>query len=397
MYYEKLGLKKYSDEFPDKSGTNLARQFWSDADNSNSKKKFLNTLIKDYEKRNHNNFNKNSFFADRNTQSKIADYNVFDGDLEDKNEIIENIKFQKEDYQKSKIECRSFVLKTTYPGFLTGTGQPHGAGKKDKGVKCGSDEDVNMGFSFDYVTGQPIIAGSSVKGVLRSHFENHAEAVAEILKKDILNNQSITEKNVKNLMTAIFNNSDVFLDAVIRHGDDDGKIMGFDYITPHESTTKNPVPIKIIKVLPDVVFEFRFIITNKTIDGISISAENILKLFEELLCLFGSGAKTNVGYGMFDREMQEVENNRNRLVQQNRNENDGNRSIRGINNSQNDRNPDGGGNSQNSRNRSNSGNNQDNRTAVVFCRNCGMRNAAYDFRGNRNTTCQRCHKSLLEE
>jgi len=316
----------------------------------------------------------------------------FDSDVQSKNRIIEQITFDgRNDYKPSEITNQVFCLKTVYPGFLTGTGQPHGAG--DIG---GSDNDINMGFSFDYVTGQPIIAGSSVKGVLRSHFENHAEAVAEILKKDILNNQSITEKNLKNLMTAIFNNSDVFLDAVIRHGDDDGKIMGFDYITPHESTTKNPVPIKIIKVLPDVVFEFRFIITNKTIDGISILAENILKLFEELLCLFGSGAKTNVGYGMFDREMQEVENNRNRLVQQNRNENDGNRSIRGIN-SQNDRNPDGDGNSQNSRNRSNSGNNQDNRTAVVFCRNCGMRNAAYDFRGNRNTTCQRCHKSLLEE
>ncbi len=315
----------------------------------------------------------------------------FDSDVQSKNTTIEGILFDRQnDYQPSEITNQVFCLKTVYPGFLTGTGQPHGAG--DIG---GSDNDINMGFSFDYVTGQPIIAGSSVKGVLRSHFENHAEAVADILKV-ILNNQNIAGNTVRNLGTAIFDNGDIFLDAVICHGGKKGKIMGFDYITPHKSPTKNPIPIKIIKVLPDVGFEFRFIITDKTIDGIHFSAEDILKLFKELLCLFGSGAKTNVGYGMFDREMQEVENNRNRLVQQNRNENDGNRSIRGIN-SQNDRNPDGGGNSQNSRNRSNSGNNQDNRTAVVFCRNCGMRNAAYDFRGNRNTTCQRCHKSLLEE
>ena len=84
--------------------------------------------------------------------------------------------------------------------------------------------------------------------------------------------------------------------------------MGFDYITPHKSPTENPVPIKIIKVLPDVSFEFRFIITDKTIDGINFSAGYILKLFKELLCLFGSGAKTNVGYGMFsDRTQTENE------------------------------------------------------------------------------------------
>lgn len=392
LYYEKLGLKKYSDEFPQQSSTALARQFQSDANNSYSKKTFLDNLIKEYKKRNRNNFDINRFLADENTQEKIAGYDVFNGDLEDKNKIIEEeIEFEEIDYQILEMNYQSFVLKTVYPGFLTGTGQPHGAG--DIG---GSDNDINMGFSFDYVTGQPIIAGSSVKGVLRSHFKYHTEAVTEILK-GILNNQNITEDNVKNLEKEIFNNSDIFLDAVICHGGKEGKIMGFDYITPHESPTKNPVPIKIIKVLPDVGFEFRFIITNKTIDGINFSADDILKLFKELLCLFGSGAKTNVGYGMFDREnLQEVENNRNRLVQQNHNENDGNRSIR-ERNSQNDRNPDGDGNSQNSRNRSNSGNNQDNRTAVVFCRNCGMRNAAYDFRGNRNTTCQRCHKSLLEE
>lgn len=234
----------------------------------------------------------------------------FDSDVQSKNRIIEQITFDgRNDYKPSEITNQVFCLKTVYPGFLTGTGQPHGAG--DIG---GSDNDINMGFSFDYVTGQPIIAGSSVKGVLRSHFENHQQAVADILKV-ILKNQNITEAtvenlekkifdNIENLKKEIFNNSDVFFDAVICHGGEEGKIMGFDYITPHKSPTKNPIPIKIIKVLPDVGFEFRFIITDKTIDGINFSAEDILKLFKELLCLFGSGAKTNVGYGMFSDRTQ---------------------------------------------------------------------------------------------
>ncbi|MBQ7522131.1 MAG: type III-B CRISPR module RAMP protein Cmr6 [Clostridia bacterium] len=227
----------------------------------------------------------------------------FDSDVQSKNTTIEGILFDAQnDYRPSEITNQVFCLKTQYPGLIVGSGNMHGAG--DIG---GSDNDINMGFSFDYVTGQPVIAGSSVKGVLRSHFKYHTEAVTEILK-DILNNQDITEDDVKNLETAIFNNSDVFLDAVIRRGNQRNEIMGFDYITPHKSPTENPVPIKIIKVLPDVSFEFRFIITDKTIDGINFSAEYILKLFKELLCLFGSGAKTNVGYGMFsDRTQTENE------------------------------------------------------------------------------------------
>ncbi len=62
---------------------------------------------------------------------------------------------------------------------------------------------------------------------------------------------------------------------------------------------KNPNPIHIIKILPGVTFEFRFILHHATLpSGIEISAENKQELFRMLLCYFGVGAKTNVGYGI---------------------------------------------------------------------------------------------------
>ena len=48
---------------------------------------------------------------------------------------------------------------------------------------------------------------------------------------------------------------------------------------------KNPNPIHIIKILPGVAFEFRFILHPATLpSGIEISAENKQELFQMLLC-----------------------------------------------------------------------------------------------------------------
>lgn len=217
----------------------------------------------------------------------------FASDVSEKNNELINARFDKK--LKPPVEnCQFFVLKVLYPGLLIGTGLPHGAGKLG-----GSDDDVNMGFSFDYVTGQPYIPGSSVKGILRSHFKNHAIAVAEILNKN--GYADIDEDVVNKLEESIFDNSDIFFDAVVCSGNSEGKLIDFDYITPHVSPTKNPTPVYIIKVLPDVQFEFRFKISDKKIDDIKFTAGKIKWLFQELLLLFGAGAKTNVGYGVFEK------------------------------------------------------------------------------------------------
>ena len=184
------------------------------------------------------------------------------------------------DYKASKVANEKFLLKTVYPGLLIGTGNPHGSRQ--------SDQDINQGFSFDYVTGQPYIPGSSVKGVLRSHFKRHSEAIASILEIDV--------SEVQKLETEIFDGNDVFLDAVVYSGDAKGHLISSDYITPHPTATRNPVPIFFIKVLPDVRFEFRFLLQHSE----NISTERKRNLFKMLLEFFGIGAKTNVGYGILE-------------------------------------------------------------------------------------------------
>ena len=219
----------------------------------------------------------------------------FNNDVIEKNKALIDARFDRDvDYVQPPLhDCQRFTLRVIYPGLLIGTGNPHGSG--DIG---NSDEDVNLGFSFDYVTGQPYIPGSSIKGVLRSHFKYHTEAVTEILKCNGFS--EINNEIVNELEKNIFDYGDVFFDAVISKGDSFGKMLGFDFITPHSSPTKNPVPIRFIKVLPEVQFEFRFKINDKEIKGIKFSAGKIKWLFRELILLFGAGAKTNVGYGIFD-------------------------------------------------------------------------------------------------
>ena len=90
---------------------------------------------------------------------------------------------------------------------------------------------------------------------------------------------------------------------MLAKGGKGNRVLGADYITPHypldKNLMKNPNPIHIIKILPGVTFEFRFILHHATLpSGIEISAENKQELFRMLLCYFGVGAKTNVGYGI---------------------------------------------------------------------------------------------------
>ncbi|MBQ8000278.1 MAG: type III-B CRISPR module RAMP protein Cmr6 [Ruminococcus sp.] len=213
----------------------------------------------------------------------------FDESLRGYNDEIFKAVFNKEtDYAVLPFDVNSFVLKVKYPGLLIGTGNPHGTHM--------SDDDINMGFSFDYVTGQPYIPGSSVKGVLRSHFKDRASAVGEMI--EVLFER--TDIDVKALEKEIFEGTentprDIFFDAVVCSGDRNGRLMGTDTLAPHPSPVKSPVPIAIIKVLPQVQFEFRFILN----DGI-LSAQDKKTLLKELLVMFGVGAKTNTGYGIFE-------------------------------------------------------------------------------------------------
>ena len=168
---------------------------------------------------------------------------------------------------------------TSYPGLILGSGNAH---------ELPSIEGQSiLGFHFDYTSGLPVIQGSSIKGVLRSAFK-HQEYI-----KELLNNNEI---NPEQLEKEIFDNNDIFFDAVIIKADPNNKILGDDYLAPHgDNPLKNPIPLRFIKVLPNVTFRFDFELS----DGI-ITKSKKTKLFEDILSDLGLGAKTNVGYGKFE-------------------------------------------------------------------------------------------------
>lgn len=224
---------------------------------------------------------------------KIDDETQFQEDVKAFiSEILETT-FLKEDFRKTDIEKQSFCLKTTYPGMLAGLGYWHDG-------LC--DEDINGGFSIDYVSGQPYIPGSSVKGIIRSAFlkEGFVETLLESIGKPI------QKESKKALENNIFEGNDIFFDAVIKHGDRKGLIFAKENITPHKSPIKNPIPLSFLKVRPEVVWEFRFQLKDYIEGNIEVTKKDKEKLFKAILLVLGVGAKTNVGFGALE-EVDEAE------------------------------------------------------------------------------------------
>lgn len=95
--------------------------------------------------------------------------------IETKSNLL-NREMTEEEKQPLLKTNSSFTLLTTYPGFTTGTGMPHG-------IK-NNEEDFKIGFYFDHTTGLPIIPGSSVKGVLRSVFPDMKTVDGKLIYKN---------------------------------------------------------------------------------------------------------------------------------------------------------------------------------------------------------------------
>ncbi len=202
----------------------------------------------------------------------------------------------KNNLKNIKLGNSDFFLKTTYPGLLIGSGLSHGL----------SDEgDIKLGFAFDYTSGLPYIPGSSIKGVLRSVFptkdgDSRVNYLNGFLSKE-LNYSDYCELEEK-LFNGQGNNKLIYFDAFISQPNENKRILGNDYITPHKEALKEPVPIQFLKVLPDVVFQFQFKIPEKIeINNKAFTQGDIKKLFEQILLDLGVGAKTNVGYGHFKK------------------------------------------------------------------------------------------------
>jgi len=216
------------------------------------------------------------------------------------------------------------ALRVLYPGLLLGLGYPH-----DLGIDAPDKDDaVKLGFSIDYTTSLPVIPGSTVKGVLRSAFrrESGADFIKSLLNKPALNVEQLEkeifgewiQKNKKDTSPVIaVSDRDVFFDAYPVKADRNGLIYNLENITPHikpqadsdmglresekkeiqqlyANGLKNPTPLKLLKVRPEVVFLFRFRFSQK--DG-QLNTEEKSKLFSLLITILGIGSKTNTGFG----------------------------------------------------------------------------------------------------
>ena len=197
-------------------------------------------------------------------------------------------------------------LKVEYPGLVTGIGINH---------EANIEGEFKLGIHLDYLTGMPVIYGSSVKGMLRDVFSDVdyikrmlgkilEKGVAESidvndLVKDIFDGKEVeiidglTGKEKKYRNKSIYKR-DIFHDAVLISGDSQGKVLRSDYITPHfRDVLKDPIPIGFVKIAPGAVIEFRF----RLVDSDYLSKEQKCSLFYCILQTFAVGAKTNVGYG----------------------------------------------------------------------------------------------------
>jgi len=222
---------------------------------------------------------------------------LFDLELTDYSNLIET------PYKKPPVS-----LTTIYPGLLIGSGYNHEVGGKE------IEDELKLGFFFDHTTGLPVIPGSSVKGLLRSAFK---KAGGDYVK-ELLAELKITfgdDQDILSLEKTIFENSeavsvykrDIFFDAYpISSGNENSTFHTNDYITSHENPLKNPKPVQFLKILPNVQFQFNFKLT----DSGGLSAENKLKLFEQILLDLGIGAKTNVGYGQFKQRGENPHNDK---------------------------------------------------------------------------------------
>lgn len=229
--------------------------------------------------------------------------------IKEKNrKIIEETKwFQIED--GLGIPDQSIKQKISYPGLITGVGITH---------EAGVEGEFKLGLHFDFTYGQPIIHGSSVKGLLRSVFPNfkegkdkHAESKLEFLR-NFLNSKfpkGVKEKAIKQIEEEIFEGKkgdgtridiyhrDIFYDAIIISPDGKERVVASDAITPHgKNPLQNPIPLPFLKISPGCTIQFRFDLK----DGKFLLAQHKKELFEEIIKTLGVGAKTNVGYGQFD-------------------------------------------------------------------------------------------------
>lgn len=243
------------------------------------------------------------YFDTINLDSKgiVTNFSTFNKGQNDK--LIKGATLPPYDNENDIEDVTSFELKTCYPGLLCGVGYHHEInkpadekGKKGKKVEGDKEDDApevyNLGMYFDYTSGLPVIPGSSIKGMLRSAIEEW-DFLADYKPNNGVTREEIIKTVFEGKGLSIYDR-DIFLDAIpIRV---DNKLFGEDYITHHPTPLQNPNPVRFLRVNPGVTYQFRFILRN---NDNGLKADFKEDLFKAIICTFGLGAKTNVGYGQF--------------------------------------------------------------------------------------------------
>lgn len=217
--------------------------------------------------------------------------------IDEKNAALEHFSFDLSQSPLKELEdagcdLETFVLKTTYPGLMMGTGNPHEV--KGTGI-------IKIGFSFDYVTGLPFLNGPSLKGILRSVFPSQTSEKKEAsMKRTYLSSLfGVSEEEVDELEGGLFDGGDVFIGAYPAAQEGKRTLLALDFITPHDSSGfKNPIPINTLKIKPGITFQFAFILRETRLENCTVvSSADKLAAFKAILQDIGIGAKTNIGYG----------------------------------------------------------------------------------------------------
>ncbi len=229
--------------------------------------------------------------------------------------------------QKSKLpkpqgsEFGSFELKVGSRGLLVGTGYPHMNLMNEE-----KQSDFQLGFFFDHTTGFPLIPASSIKGFLRAGFPatDKDDIALQRLKEEmalagITVPESFDYQQAKQMENALFGDmskparGSLFFNAYISrstnltaHNQGNGRpFLDEDWLAPHlhrekRSRLREPNPIRFLKVVPGVVFQFSFLADSTTMrSGLKITPQQKIALYWILLTNRNIGAKHRTGFGSF--------------------------------------------------------------------------------------------------
>ncbi len=294
-------------------------------------------------------FNK-TVFKDLNPSNRIAYRNatkrvheaLFKLSLDTTNAELLNVK---EMFEGDKRTLKQPTLSIAWPGLLIGLGYGHGAKTEADNKSHPLETEMKSGFYFDFTTGLPVLPGSTVKGILRSYFPGRykiqKEKDGKVINRDLhdavrarleeILRSEFKEKGYQNRIDELENiifegkigkdkdgcdiflpstQQDIFFDAYPCKGVSDAEVfiknppekvpnselfLGEDVLTPHRHPLKDPIPLKILKILPSVEMKFQFLLND-----VGMSAADKEILFIKLLCEFGAGARKGVGFGQFE-------------------------------------------------------------------------------------------------